>query len=54
MQAAKDDLKQYLKEEFRTHLARPRFEEWVDAHASSSYPPATYMIVNRLKEFVQE
>ncbi|MBI2272555.1 MAG: nucleotidyl transferase AbiEii/AbiGii toxin family protein [Chitinophagaceae bacterium] len=53
MQTAEDDLKQYLIEEFRTHLAHPRFEEWVDAHAGSSYPPATYMILNRLKEFVQ-
>lgn len=53
MQTAEDDLKQYLIEEFRTYLAHPRFAEWVDAHAGASYPPATYMILNRLKEFAQ-
>jgi Nucleotidyl transferase AbiEii toxin, Type IV TA system len=46
------DLKEYLKNEFRKLLANPLFEEWVDAHAGFGSPPATYYIIQQLEEFV--
>ncbi len=46
------ELKTYLKEEFRRITTHPQFEEWVDGHAGFGYPPATYMIIERLKEFL--
>lgn len=46
------ELKAYLQEEFTRISSYPAFEEWVDAHAGFGYPPATYMIINRLREFI--
>ena len=46
------ELKAYLRAEFIRISAYPAFEEWVDGHAGFAYPPATYMIVNRLREFI--
>ena len=45
------ELKAYLQTEFTRISAQPAFEEWVDCHAGFGYPPATYMIINRLQEF---
>ena len=47
------ELKAYLQEEFTRISAQPAFEEWVDGHAGFGYPPATYMIINRLQEFLK-
>ena len=46
------ELKAYLRAEFIRISAYPAFEEWVDGHAGFGYPPATYMIVNRFREFI--
>lgn len=45
-------LKTYLQEAFTSLLENPAFEEWVDGHAGFGYPPATYMIISRLREFI--
>jgi len=39
-------LNNYLKSEFKKHMQHPFFEEWVDAHAGYSNPPATYLFLN--------
>ena len=46
-------LNNYLKSEFKKHMQHPFFEEWVDAHAGYSNPPATYFILERLNEFIK-
>ena len=46
-------LKAYLKDEFNRISLNPSFDEWVDAHAGFGYPPATYLIINNLKDFLQ-
>lgn len=46
------ELKAYLHAEFKRISVHPAFEEWVDGHAGFGYPPATYMIINRLREFI--
>jgi len=38
--------------EFKDLLNNPLFEEWIDAHAGYGSPPATYYIMEQLKEFV--
>lgn len=48
---APTDLKEYLQDEFRQLLKKPLFEEWVDVHAGFGSPPATYYIINKLKQF---
>lgn len=45
-------VKEYLRKEFISFLNNPLFEEWVDTHAGYGSPPATYYILERLKEFV--
>lgn len=49
---ANGDIKSYLQQEFGKLLAVEHFEEWVDAHAGYGSPPATYYIIERLKEFI--
>ena len=46
-------LKSYLKDEFKRLLAIPYFEEWLDAHAGFGSPPASYMIFQKLKDFIK-
>jgi hypothetical protein len=43
---------EYLRNEFKDLLNNPLFEEWIDAHAGYGSPPATYYIMEQLKEFV--
>lgn len=45
-------LTSYLQNEFTRIAAHPAFEEWIDSHAGFGYPPATYVIINRIKEFI--
>ncbi len=52
MNTCETSLREYLQAEFKQHMKNPLFEEWVDAHAGYSYPPATYMVLNRLKQFL--
>lgn len=49
---APDHLKIYLQEQFGELLRNPLFDEWVDAHAGFGTPPATYYIIDQLKNFV--
>ena len=46
-------LKAYLQKEFSTLLQKQYFEEWIDAHAAFSSPPATYYILQQLSDFVK-
>ncbi|MFL9484570.1 nucleotidyl transferase AbiEii/AbiGii toxin family protein [Chitinophagaceae bacterium LWZ2-11] len=52
LQAAPQDVKNYLKEEFGRLLQKPVFEEWIDSHAGFGSPPATYYIMQKIEEFV--
>jgi len=45
-------LNAYLHSEFARISAHPDFAEWVDGHAGFGYPPATYMIIDRVQEFL--
>lgn len=54
MGTAKTDVNAYLKNEFKALIENPYFEEWVDAHAGYSNPPATNFIIQNLHEFVNE
>jgi predicted nucleotidyltransferase len=51
---APPSIKEYLIKEFKELLGNLLFEEWVDAHAGFGSPPATYYIIERLEEFVNE
>lgn len=50
LETAPKTVRNYLKNEFQQLLLNPLFEEWVDAHAGYGSPPATYYIIDRLKE----
>jgi hypothetical protein len=52
MSECNSELKAYLQEEFTRISFHPAFEEWVDGHAGFGYPPATYMIIAKLQEFI--
>lgn len=53
MNHSNQTVKEYLKETFRNLLSNTFFFEWIDAHVEKGYPPASYWIVDRLKEFVK-
>ena len=47
----KAGLKEYLKTEFKTLLNNPDIAEWIDSHVERGSPPATYMILDKIKNF---
>ncbi|MBI3882972.1 MAG: nucleotidyl transferase AbiEii/AbiGii toxin family protein [Sphingobacteriales bacterium] len=44
-------VKEYLRFEFLVLLNNPNLFEWIDAHVERGSPPATYLIMKKLKEF---
>lgn len=50
---APKSVKDYLKNEFSILLHNHLFEEWVDAHAGTGSPPATYYILENIENFVK-
>jgi hypothetical protein len=51
---AKTSIKKYLRSEFVDLLNNPNILEWIDAHVERGSPPATYMIIDKLKKFVSQ
>ena len=48
---AEAGLKEYLKAEFKTLLNNPGIVEWIDSHVERGSPPATYTILDKIKNF---
>lgn len=48
------ELNGYLRSEFSRISENPSFEEWVDSHAGFGYPPATNLIINKIREFIKQ
>ena len=48
---AEAGVKEYLKAEFKTLLNNPNIVEWIDSHVERGLPPATYMILDKIKSF---
>lgn len=53
MENADEEVRQFLKYQFRKLLSDEHFEEWVDSHAAYGSPPATYYILERLENFAR-
>ena len=51
--AAPVDVHQYIKEKFTELINNPNHEEWIGCHVDFGSPPNTYLILNRIKEFVE-
>lgn len=52
MKASKNELKEYLRTEFKNLLKNPGIEEWIDCHVETRYPnPTTKFIFEQLKKF---
>ena len=49
---ANDNLKSYLKAEFSALLKNKNLLEWIDSHVERQSPPATYLIYEEMKRFV--
>jgi predicted nucleotidyltransferase len=47
-----EDLKSYLKNEFKILLKNPNLFEWIDCHVERGSPPATYDIMEKIEKFV--
>ena len=45
-------VKAYLKNEFQNLLNNPNITEWIDCHVERGLPPATYAILDKIKNFV--
>jgi len=52
MNNATDNVRNYLRNEFKNLLANMNLFEWVDCHVERGSPPATYFIMDELKKFV--
>lgn len=52
MEAAPDNVKQYLKEEFTTLLKNKYINEWIECHVEFYSPPSTVFILAEMKRFV--
>ena len=48
---AEAGIKEYLKAEFKTLLNNPGIVEWIDSHVERGSPPATYTILDKIKNF---
>ncbi|MEP6676401.1 MAG: nucleotidyl transferase AbiEii/AbiGii toxin family protein [Ferruginibacter sp.] len=46
-----DEIKAYLKSEFKALLNNRHIQEWVGAHVERTSPPRTYYIIDELKKF---
>ncbi len=44
-------VKNYLRSEFINLLNNPNLFEWIDSHVERNSPPASYLIMDRLKNF---
>lgn len=44
-------VKEYLQSEFKILLKNPNLFEWIDAHVERGTPPATYIIIDKIKTF---
>ena len=47
------DIKDYLRSEFVSLLNNPDILEWIDSHVERGSPPATYLILDKLKKFTE-
>lgn len=45
-----EEVKNYLRGEFRNLLLNPNHSEWIDAHVERGFPPATLAILEELKK----
>ena len=48
---AEAGIKEYLKAEFKTLLNNTGIVEWIDSHVERGSPPATYTILDKIKNF---
>ena len=44
-------VKAYLKNEFSILLNNPNIAEWIDSHVERASPPATYILLDKIKSF---
>jgi hypothetical protein len=51
MDNADNSVKEYLRSEFQILLKNPNVFEWIDAHVERGSPPATYIIIDKMKKF---
>lgn len=54
MNSSNETVKKYLQSEFQILLENPNLFEWIDAHVERGSPPASYVILDKLKQFVSE
>lgn len=43
-------VKEYLRTEFQILLENPNLFEWIDSHVERGSPPATYLIIDKIKK----
>jgi predicted nucleotidyltransferase len=53
MQNAQGVLKEYLRSEFTRLMNNPNITEWIDCHVERGSPPATYLILDEIKQFIK-
>ena len=53
MDNSDSSVKEYLRSEFQILLKNPNLFEWIDSHVERGSPPATYMIMDKLKKVTQ-
>lgn len=51
MNAADEDVKDYLRSEFLNLLNNPNLFDWIDGHVERGSPPATDLIIDELEKF---
>ena len=52
MNILEGEIKEYLQAEFTKLLNNPHIFEWIDSHVERGSPPATYSIMQAIKNFV--
>lgn len=52
MNNSDNSVKEYLQSEFQILLKNPNLYEWIDSHVERGSPPATYLIIDKIKNFV--
>ena len=45
-------VKEYLRSEFQILLKNPNLFQWIDSHVEIGLPPATYLLIDKIKDFV--
>ncbi len=53
MNNTNENLRNYLRIEFQNVLNNPNHFEWIDGHVERASPPASYLILEAMKKFVQ-